>query len=118
MIEAGSRRRTQPAPPHVMAEALAEPDRDPARPWLDLLHDEQRPRVIEAAPGLVVWSSPWPARPEALVRFEVDTDGGGGTALRWTLLLDEPLPATGTLQHYRKRLNVLINANLRYSLGQ
>jgi hypothetical protein len=41
-----------------------------------------------------------------------------GTALRWTLLLDEPLPATGTLQHYRKRLNVLINANLRYSLGQ
>jgi hypothetical protein len=57
-----------------------------------------------------------PARGAGAV--ELDTDGGGGTALRWTLLLDEPLPATGTLQHYRKRLNVLINANLRYSLGQ
>lgn len=119
MIEAGSRSRTQPAPPRVVAESLMEPDRDPARPWLVLLDDEQRPAVVEARPPeLVVWSSLWPRRPDALVRFDVTTDGGAGTALRWTLLLDEPLPDASRLGHYRKRLNELINANLRYTYGQ
>ncbi len=96
-----------------------QPDRDPARPWLVLLRDEQRPRVVEARPPeLVVWSSLWPSRPDALVRFELEPDGCGGTALRWTLLVDEPVPDASKLGHLRKRLNQLINANLRYSYGQ
>ncbi len=119
MLEAGTRRRGQPAPPHVVAQSLTEPDRDPARPWLLLLDDEQRPRVVEARlPELVVWSSLWPRRPDARVRFDLAPDGGGGTALRWTLLVDEPLPDASTLGHLRKRINVLINASLRYSYGQ
>jgi hypothetical protein len=75
MLEAGSRKRNQPAPPHVMFEALTRPDRDPARPWLELLDDEQRPRLVEASkPGLVVWSSLWIKRPDAIVRFDLPPD--------------------------------------------
>ncbi|TDC73541.1 hypothetical protein E1193_25355 [Micromonospora sp. KC606] len=119
MIEAGSRARTQPPPPAVVFEALTQPDRDPARPWLRLLDDEQRPQILEAAnPRLVVWSSLWPRRPDAQVRFELSSDGGAGTLLHWKLLVAEPLPDPSLLGHLRKRLNELINADLRYSFGQ
>lgn len=104
MIEIGSRRRAQPAPPHVVAASVIPPDSDPARPWLHLLRDEQRPRVVEAdPPRLVVWSSLWPKQPEALVRFELEPDGAG-TRLRWTLLADTE-PDAPRLGHYRHRLN-------------
>jgi hypothetical protein len=57
VIEGGSRARNQPAPPHVIFEALTDPDRDPMRPWLILLGDEQRPRVIEQdEPHRLLWS--------------------------------------------------------------
>ncbi|MDW3847542.1 hypothetical protein NMK34_13145 [Micromonospora sp. BRA006-A] len=119
MIEAGSRARTQPPPPAVVFEALTEPDRDPARPWLRLLDDEQPPRILHAEhPRVVVWSSLWTGRPDAQVRFDLVPDGGGGTRLRWTLLVAEPLPDPSLLGHLRKRLNQLINANLRYTFGQ
>lgn len=116
MIEAGARRRNLPAPPHVVGESLCEPDRDPARPWLHLRDDEQRPVVVERTPNLVVWSSLWPRQPEALIRFDLDP-GNGGTDLRWTLLVDER-PDASRLGHYRRRINELIHANLRYSYGQ
>ncbi len=45
-------------------------------------------------------------------------DGDGGTDLRWTLYVDEPVPDQSLTGHMRKRLNELINANLRYSYGQ
>lgn len=120
MLEAGSRKRSQPAPPHVVFEALIRPDRDPARPWLELLDDEQRPRLVESdKPGLVVWSSLWTKRPDAIVRFDLPADSSGyGTDLRWTLLVDEPMPDAALVGHMRKRLNQLINANLRYTFGQ
>ncbi len=119
MIEVGTRRRAQPAPPRVVAESLQEPERDPARPWLRLLDDEQRPWVVEARPPeLVVWSSLWPSRPDALVRFDLAPDGRGGTDLRWTLLVAEPEPDASKLGHLRRRLNQLVNADLRYSYGQ
>jgi hypothetical protein len=118
VIEAGSRARTQPPPPHVVFEALIDPDRDPRRPWLLLLDDEQRPRVLRALPAhLVVWSSLWPARPDAEVHFDLEP-ADAGTRLRWTLLVDEPLPDESKLGHLRKRLNELINGNLRGSFGQ
>jgi hypothetical protein len=111
--------RTQPPPPWAVFEALTEPDRDPARPWLVLARDERRPTLVEATkPSLVVWSSLWPSRPDALIRFDLARDGFGGTKLTWTLLVDEPLPDPAVLGHLRKRLNELINADLRFSFGQ
>ncbi|CAO5239805.1 hypothetical protein [Frankia sp. AgKG'84/4] len=119
MIEIGSRRRAQPAPPHVVFEALTEPDRDPARPWLMLLRDEQRPRVLSAtSPSQLVWSSLWIRRPAATIHFDLPGSRDGGTDLRWTLYVDEPIPDGSVTGHLRKRLNQLINANLRYTFGQ
>ncbi len=120
VLEAGSRRRNQPAPPHVVCEALLAPDRDPHRPWLELLHDEQRPEVLTLdAPHLLVWSSLWPVRPDARLRFELPWDAAHqGTDLRWTLLVEDQLPEPSSLGHLRRRVNQLINANLRYTFGQ
>ena len=120
MIEAGSRKRNQPAPPNVIFEALTEPNRDPARQWLLLLGDERPPTTLTAdAPSMVVWSSLWNKRPDVRVRFDLPPDNlRQGTDLRWTLLVDEPMPDPSQLGHFRKRINELINANLRYSLGQ
>ena len=103
-----------------MFEALTRPDRDPARPWLELLDDEQRPRLLEATePGLVVWPSLWLKRPDAIVRFDLPADSSGyGTDLRWTLLVDEPMPDASLVRHLRRRLDQLINPNLRYTFGQ
>jgi hypothetical protein len=119
VIEIGSRRRRQPAPPHVVFEALAEPDRDPCRPWLDLLDDEQRPTVLRSqAPSTLVWSSLWVKRIDAVVEFDLAPSRDGGTDLRWTLRVEEPAPGQALVGHMRKRLNQLINANLRYAFGQ
>lgn len=103
----------------MIFEALTELDRDPSRPWLLLLDDEQRPSTLRAEkPHLVVWSSIWVKRPDAAIRFDLVSDRRAGTDLRWTLFLDEPLPDAALLGHLRKRLNQLINANLRYTFGQ
>ncbi|GAA2634414.1 hypothetical protein [Paractinoplanes durhamensis] len=119
MIEAGHRRRTQPAPPHVVFDDLIDPTRDRVRPWLHLLGDEQVPTVLEARkPRLVVWSSLWPRRPEALIRFQLTSDGGFGTLLAWTLLVDEPMPDDSVRGHFRKRLNELINRDYRAAMDQ
>ena len=103
----------------MVFEALAGLDPDPARPWLLLLADERAPQLIEQQkPNLVVWSSLWERRPDAQVRFDLTSDGSAGTRLRWTLFVAEPLPDASLLGHLRKRLNELINANLRYTFGQ
>jgi hypothetical protein len=120
MIEIGSKKRNQPAPPHILFEALTQPDRDPARPWLHLLDDEVRPRVLQVqAPLLVVWSSLWLKRPDATVRFDLPPDSGRqGTDLRWTLSVEPPAPDAALTGHLCKRIGQLINANLRYTFGQ
>ena len=66
-----------------MFEALTVVDRNPSRPWLELLDDEQWPTVLGA-----------------------------------DLRVDEPVPDDALIGHLRKRLNQLINANLRYAFGQ
>lgn len=121
MIEIGTRERSQPPPPHVVFEALTQPDRDPARPWLSsgLLDDEHLPQVLQAEPHhLVVWTSLWRKRPDAQVRFDIQSDGAGATHLRWTLLVQPPAPDPALVGHLRKRMNQMINAALRYSFGQ
>jgi hypothetical protein len=115
VLEAGRRQRTQPPPPAVVFDALA----DPSARWLTLLDDEQPPRVIEASrPDFLVWSSLWTKRPDARIRFDLSPDGAFGTSLCWTLLVASELPDPSLLGHMRKRLNELINANLRYTFGQ
>ena len=78
------------------------------------------PTVIEAfRPDYVVWSSLWPSRPDARLRFDLPVDANGsGTDLCWTLTVDDPEPDASKAGHMRKRINELINANLRYSFGQ
>ena len=114
--EAGSRGRDLPAPVHVVFEALTQPDRDPVRKWLVLLDDEIAPEIIETGPARVVWSFLWPSRPDA--RIEFDLTASSGTYLRWTLFVEDPMPDASKLGHLRKRINELINADLRFSFGQ
>src|SRR4051794_40499082 len=113
----GSRRKSQPAPARYVYEALSEPNRDPARQWLALLDDEVPPAMLNCEePIVVTWSSIWRKRPEAQVRFDIEP-GGQGCDLRWTLL-DVADPGPALVGHMCKRLNQLINAELRYSFGQ
>jgi hypothetical protein len=120
VIEIGSRKRNLPAPPHVVFEDLTVPNRSAARPWLNLLDDEVPPEVLESRePAYVVWSSLWPRRPDARIIFELPPGrAGGGTDLRWTLTVDEPVPDDSLTGHLRKRINTLIHADLRYTYGQ
>jgi hypothetical protein len=98
-------------------EALLQPDRDPSRPWLHLLPDEMRPTVMSDSVSSVVWSSLWTKRPDAIIRFDI-TAADGETELRWTLSVTEPIPDDALVRHMRKRLNVLINSELRHTFGQ
>ena len=102
----------------MVCAALSDPGGDPVRPWLHLLADEQPPRVLRAEPPrLVVWSSLWPRRPDAVVRFDL-APRGVETLLSWTLLVDDPMPDAALLGHLRKRLNELVNRDLRATFGQ
>jgi hypothetical protein len=113
----GSRQRSQPAPPWAIFDDLCDPNRQPNRPWLLLLDDEIAPGVLESdRPGHLVWSSPWLKRPDARLHFDL-VPGDGGTDLRWTLYVDEPVPDAVLTGHMRKRIGELINANLRYTYG-
>ena len=54
---------------------------------------------------------------EGLAEFNL-ADKSGGTDLTWTMFVAEPEPDASLLGHLRKRVNRLINADLRYSFGQ
>ena len=118
MEAVATRRRTQSPPPHVVFDDLANPGRPTHRPWLHLRADEVAPHVLVSEhASVVVWSSIWPARPDAKVRFEL-APAGPGTDLRFTLLLDRPFPEDDKIRKMRKRLGWLINGQLRYTYGQ
>ena len=101
-----------------MFEALTRPDRDPSRPWLELLPDEAAPAIRASSPDAVTWTGLWPSRPDALVRFDLAPDDGSGTSLTWTLRVDEPVPDPSKLGHLRYRVNLLVHGNLRATFGQ
>lgn len=119
MPEIARRRRTQSPPPHIVYQALIDPDRDPTRSWLVLRDDEQRPVVVDAAdPTRVEWTSIWVWRPDARIRFDLSGPAHGSTTLRWTLTVDDPIHNGNKTIRMRKRVNELINANLRFTFGQ
>ncbi|MGZ8177990.1 hypothetical protein ACXVUM_08650 [Williamsia sp. SKLECPSW1] len=68
-------------------------------------------------PSLVVWSSIWVKRPDAHIRFDL-TPHDGGTALRWSLMVEPPAPDDRLFRHLCQRIGELINAHLRYTYGQ
>jgi hypothetical protein len=118
MKEVASRKRNQPAPPVAIFDDLCDPHRQPTRPWLHLHNDEMAPTTVDSErPNYVTWSSLWVNRPDASVRFDL-TAADGGTDLRWTLYVDDPLPTASYVKHMRRRIGELINGNLRYTYGQ
>jgi hypothetical protein len=110
-----SRSRTQAPPARAMYEALSDPIADQARrDWLRLADGELPPRVLQAVfPSLVVWTSLWPDRPDDQIRFEIE-DG----RLSWTLMGEASEEDNERLDQLRYRLDVIINADLRYSFGR
>jgi hypothetical protein len=103
----------------VVFDALSDPDLDPRRPWLMLMDDEQRPMVLRSQrPSALTWSSLWIKRLDATVTFALPASDDGGTDLEWTLSVAEPAPDDALTGHMRKRLNQLVNADLRYTFGQ
>jgi hypothetical protein len=109
-----SRSKTQAPPAWAMYEALSDPAADQARrEWLFLQAGEVPPRVLEAVfPSLVVWASLWPDRPDDQIRFDIEDE-----RLTWTLLGEASDADKERLDQLRYRLDVIINADLRYSFG-
>jgi hypothetical protein len=51
-----------------------------------------------------------------VIRFDLPAEDGG-TALCWTLTVADPAPDASLVGHLRKRIDQLINADLRYRFG-
>lgn len=65
------------------------------------------------------WCGPRPTAPTPGSASNSPRDGRGyGTDLRWTLFLDEPTPDDALVGLMRRRINGLINADLRYTFAQ
>ena len=111
------RRKTQPAPPHIVFGALTHPHAAGARPWLFLYDDEREPRVLQhEGPNLVVWSSIWPDRPTDQIVFTIE-GGEYDSTLEWCLQSDDDADEAH-IRRMRRRLDELINRDLRFSFGQ
>ncbi len=114
----GARRSRLPAPPGTVWDSLVDPRRVGARPWLALADDEVEPRLLDGErPVRVVWSSPWPARPHDQVHI-VLAPHGLETAVGYTLLTPDEPPDPTTAERLRRRISVLLFAELRESYGQ
>jgi hypothetical protein len=63
------------------------------------------------------WSSLWPRPAGLLIRFDLRRSGDE-TDLVWALLSPTPVEDPSGVGHMRKRLNEIINRDLRYGFGQ
>lgn len=118
MIEYAARTKTLPAPPHIVWESLTQPHRPGARVWLELDRGEVEPRVLDGSePGRLLWSSPWPDRPDDVVEIRL-TPEGVETRLGFRILTPVTPPAADEALARRTRLSRLLFAELRYSFGQ
>lgn len=119
VIAYAARANRLPAPPHIVWGSLTDPQAPGARPWLNLMDDEIEPAVLESAPtSMVVWSSPWPSRPNDQVLIELAAGGMSDTSVRFTLLSPDELPDEGEARRLRKRISYLLFADLRDSYDQ
>ncbi|GAF46906.1 hypothetical protein [Rhodococcus wratislaviensis] len=55
---------------------------------------------------------------DARIRFDIVGPPHGSTTLAWKLIVDDPVPDEEMTVRMRKRVNELINANLRFTSGQ
>jgi hypothetical protein len=112
------RRRKQPMPPRVLFDTLCTPTSGQPREWLHLQPPEQTPVVLRAsATDEVVWSSLWPDVREASIRFVIEQDGPG-SRLTWAIELPDDLVDDAKRKHLRRRVDELINRDLRLAFGQ
>ena len=104
----------------MVFEALTNPSTSGGREWLKLEANEVTPEILEAREhDLVLWSSLWPPRPDARIQFEIsDVPAYGDTMLCWRLFVETPIPDDSHLGYLRKRLQELINRDLRAAFGQ
>jgi hypothetical protein len=103
----------------VVFEVLTKPHRPGGREWLHLLNDEQEPTVPDAQEpdSVVVVALARTGPMRASSSASIETDRRAETTLCWTLMVEVPGPDTRLTGHRRKRMNELINGNLRYSFG-
>jgi hypothetical protein len=113
------RRKAQAPTPSAVFESLAEPQLPGARRWLHLSADETAPEVTATVPhSAVAWSSIWPDHPELVIEFHLGPGPGGGTDLEWRLLSPRESPGDAAVRCLQRRMNEIVNRDLRLSYGQ
>jgi hypothetical protein len=81
------------------------------RRWLRLQPGEVEPRVLEASPSRVVWSSFWPVSPEDTIVFDI-SGSGSRCSVRFRWFSDSP-PDDRGIGITRQRLNRKFGADIR-----
>lgn len=118
MQQLGQTARSQAPPPPIVYAELLRPGGTPPRVWLQLREDEAPPVVTVIREGTELrWSSLWILHPDVVIDFAVARHGAG-TLLTWTLRTSGPEPSAATVGHLRRRIQELINRDLRFSFGQ
>jgi hypothetical protein len=118
MITIMSASRAQAPPANVIFESLTDPNHEGSRIWLNVRNDELWPSILEAVEASrATWSSIWPERPDARIQFDI-RKAGSGTMLRWSITVAPPEPDEILAERMTKRINQIINRDLRKSFGQ
>jgi len=114
----GRRGGTLPAPPRIVFDALAEPHRPNTRAWLELRGSELEPTVVETNPPTrLVWTAPWPDRPEDRIEILIRAAPGGESHVEWVLWSVDGTPPDSRKRSFQ-RLQEMIQRDLRLSFGQ
>jgi hypothetical protein len=118
LIALAQRRKTQPPPPWIIWELLSDPFQSEDRPWFDRRDGEQPPMILSATkPQAITRSSIWSDHAELIIEFQIEPCGPGA-AVTWTLLGPEGCLDDLEIRQRRRRLNQLINGQLRDTFDQ